>query len=370
MSAKDKFSSPLAPNDLPRILILTPSSEPGGTQRNIELLCRNISASQYNICVVTNFGSGELSKRVQKTEHNAQEFRCFSKPLEYSRLKQFTAKFQPHLIHSFLLRANWLASRLRLSRTELPWIAAERTMDLTRPFWKARVNARLLSKASRVHAVSQPVKDILISRDKLPSDQIKVVPGGFEPQPQSSHVPTVISTLEHPRFACLSQLRREKNVQLALESFRRFRKFHNRGSLTLIGSGSEESFLRNMASRSSLQDHVHFLGAHTNGREYLSQFDCVVIPSSEEAFPNTMLEAWASQVPVVSTDTEGAIAMAGSPSGALLVPPAKLSDAMLDISSSEELSDELIRIGSERLKKFKIETAVKKVMAEWAELIF
>ena len=77
--------------------------------------------------------------------------------------------------------------------------------------------------------------------------------------------------------------------------------------LTIAGSGPEENRLRDLAVSLGLDDHVHFAG-RLERDEMAAMYrsaDVMLNPSLADNMPNSLLEAWASGVPVVSTNVGG-----------------------------------------------------------------
>lgn len=329
-----------------RIFIITPSSKLGGAERNIALLADHMPRDRYLLSLATAFGTGDLLRHFRERGLDAREF-------PYSRtlgLFREVERARPELIHSFLLRGNWIASALKRRFPDIPWIASERGLDVTRPPWKARTNRFFLKSADLVLAVSDPVRSILITRDKLPPEKVEVLHGGIPP----AEAPLPLSAewdLPRPRLVTLALLRPEKNVELAIEAFHRL----GRGSLTVIGDGPEREKLERLGPD------VHFAGNLLEGRRLLSHFDLLIIPSKEEGFPNVMLEAWQAGIPVVSTDTGGARYISGPGDAALLASendlPRKVSELVSDPAAMNEYSAR----GMERVKDFSIDRVINRL---------
>lgn len=77
--------------------------------------------------------------------------------------------------------------------------------------------------------------------------------------------------------------------------------------LLVIGSGEQEAFLQQTASRLKLSDRVRFIGfiAHADLPPYLWASDIFVRPSRSEGMGNSFIEAFAAGLPVIATRAGG-----------------------------------------------------------------
>lgn len=93
--------------------------------------------------------------------------------------------------------------------------------------------------------------------------------------------------------------------------------------LTIAGSGPEEGALRALVAELGLQDAVHFAGIldRAGVAALYQQADLLLNPSLADNMPNSVLEAMASGVPVVSTAVGGVPYMLRDGETGLLVPP-------------------------------------------------
>jgi len=73
----------------------------------------------------------------------------------------------------------------------------------------------------------------------------------------------------------------------------------------LIGGGSLEPELVARVAAGRLANRVAFLGEAPNAAAYIRQFDVLALPSRHEGLPLVLLEAAASEVPVVAFDVGG-----------------------------------------------------------------
>lgn len=73
----------------------------------------------------------------------------------------------------------------------------------------------------------------------------------------------------------------------------------------LIGDGDEKSNIENMAFENACSESINFLGALSNARNYIDGFDYLLLCSSNEGLPITILEALEKKTPVIATNVGG-----------------------------------------------------------------
>jgi glycosyltransferase involved in cell wall biosynthesis len=82
-------------------------------------------------------------------------------------------------------------------------------------------------------------------------------------------------------------------------------KLSDKYHLTIIGSGTEEKKLKELAIELSVHEKVTFLGFQSNPYKYMARADVMLLSSQYEGFPNVILESNACGVPVIAFDCPG-----------------------------------------------------------------
>lgn len=97
------------------------------------------------------------------------------------------------------------------------------------------------------------------------------------------------------------------DVATAIRAFCRLKEHFSQAELTVAGTGKESQPLRNLTTELGISAQVHFTGSVDRPRmvELYRQTDLLLNPSLEDNAPNSLLEAMATGVPVVSTDAGG-----------------------------------------------------------------
>ncbi len=127
--------------------------------------------------------------------------------------------------------------------------------------------------------------------------------------------------------------------------------------LTIAGSGPEERRLRELAAELGLRETIRFAGRldrDAMAALYRSA-DIVLNPSLADNMPNSVLEALASGVPVVSTNVGGVPYILQDKVTALLVPPADpvaMAAACLQILKSDDLWQRLSAAGLTEVQRY------------------
>ena len=112
------------------------------------------------------------------------------------------------------------------------------------------------------------------------------------------------------------------NVEMALRAFEIVKQQFPDARLDVVGGGSQEDSLKNWVAEHRL-DGIAFHGAvvHERMPEFLDQADVLLNPTLVDNLPISLLEAFASGVPVITTNVGGIPDLVGETGAALLVDP-------------------------------------------------
>ncbi len=147
------------------------------------------------------------------------------------------------------------------------------------------------------------------------------------------------------------------DLPTALRAFALLRHRLPCARLTLAGSGPEELALRRLAGELGLADAVVFTGRIENARmpALLAQADLLLNPSTVDNMPISILEAFASGMPVVSTDAGGIPDLVNDGVEGLLVPvgdPAAMAAAALRVLTDPALAARLRAAGLDAAQQY------------------
>ncbi|WP_413701775.1 glycosyltransferase [Psychromonas sp. KJ10-10] len=104
-------------------------------------------------------------------------------------------------------------------------------------------------------------------------------------------------------IGCSGRLEKVKGQAILIEALA---KLPNDTHLALAGSGSMEEKLKQLVSEPGLQKRVHFLGHIDSMPEFYQALDVFCLPSLNEGFPLSPLEAQACDIATLVTDVGGA----------------------------------------------------------------
>jgi glycosyltransferase involved in cell wall biosynthesis len=231
-----------------------------------------------------------------------------------------------------------LARRLRFADVVHVFSAAY-TSFLLAPWPAVRV-ARLLGKPVLLNYRSGEAPDHLarspLARRTLRGADLNVVPSRFLRDVfarfaiDATVIPNVVETDRFafrqrsrigPRLISTRNLEPLYNVACTLRAFRLVQDRYPDATLTLVGAGSDERQLRRLAGDLRLEG-VAFAGRiqqHDIARCY-AEADIYVQTPDVDNMPSSILEAWSSGLPVVSTEAGGVPAIVTSGSDGLLAP--------------------------------------------------
>ena len=157
-------------------------------------------------------------------------------------------------------------------------------------------------------AVAEPHGRYLAAHEGCPAEKIRVIPNGvdverFHPRWPNRALQARIGawSAETPVAGIVAALRPEKNHEMFLYVAALVRLKLPAARFLVVGDGPQRAKLEALANSLGIAEAVRFLGTRSDVPELLSLMDVVVLSSHMEANPICLLEAMASEKPVVAT---------------------------------------------------------------------
>jgi glycosyltransferase involved in cell wall biosynthesis len=195
----------------------------------------------------------------------------------------------------------------------LPTIAVEQLVLPARRR-RGRLVTRAMAAPLAGHvAVGRASADDLRDQFGIPRDSITVVHNGVPDDVQLE--PT--SFPMRPVVGCAARFEDQKRIDLLLQAAARLPAVH----IVLVGDGSRRVALEQLATSLGIDERLTITGWKPDARRDIAGFDVFVLPSRDEAFPLTIVEAMLSSTPVVATDVGSVREAVIDGETGLLVPP-------------------------------------------------
>ncbi len=158
-------------------------------------------------------------------------------------------------------------------------------------------------KADRVVVMSNYAVDDMYQNFKLPLKKMVKIPNPVLP-PEQYETDTSWKYGNKVVIA-VGRLASEKQQDRIIKAFSYVAAHEPETRLVILGTGPKEKYLKMVRKNYHLEERVLFEGLRNNVSYYLKNSRVFVMASLVEGFPNSMLEAMACGVPVITSDTPG-----------------------------------------------------------------
>lgn len=251
----------------------------------------------------------------------------------------------------------------------LPVLVAERTdpgMHRLPRIWRWLRRAAY-PWSSSVVAQTESVR--LRMQDIVPATRIVVVPNMLVISHHMICGSQKRSEVSQRVILAAGRLSWEKGFDLLIRAFALSKNAMAGWCLTICGEGDQRAKLEGLAVELGITDSVLFVGEVRKIEEYYLRADIFVLSSRYEGFPNSLIEAMAFGLPVISFNCEsGPAEIIRNGIDGILVPPgdvAVLSAVMVDLANSPEKRRELGGNAIAVRERYSIEA----VMQHWCDLL-
>ena len=322
-----------------KILLFLPNLGGGGTERAVVNLSKEFLRRGIEVKLVTLEPTVDL-------ETDPDGVVCLGVPKSTLRVKRplywyesvrrlvrLTKREQPQALVSFLTGPNYMAGIARLFFRGPRLILSERTVvsDYLKGWvWRfVKVSMRLVYRiadgiivnsgaiASDLEALGVRGRRIVVIPN--PADLEEIVRLSEEPLGELE------SFFRGPVICAAGRLEEDKGYPYLLGALQ---LLGDDVRLVILGKGSQERELKQMAARLGVEDRVLFAGFRTNPYNVISRSDVFVLSSLWEGLPNVLIESLAVGTPIVASDCSSGVREVLDQGKFGVIVPSRDSDAL------------------------------------------
>lgn len=292
-----------------KILHLNAGNETGGGMHHILALLQAFDREQFILGVLER---GELLQRADAAEiqtvHFANSTRL-SIPL-IGKIKHYIKQNKINVVHTHGPRANVYANILR-KFVAFQWIVTVHSNPLHDFMGKGmygnllcKLNINAIKHANKLIIISEPLRNCLIDSGVHSGKIITALNGiDFRKKDGKSHHKTDFGFSEDDFiFLMVARLEHVKGHHIAFEAFSKLISKKRKCHIVLLGEGTLQDSLKQLAVKLGIADRVHFMGHRNDVESFYQMADITMLTSFSEGFPLVLLESARARTPVIATD--------------------------------------------------------------------
>ena len=292
-----------------RVMFLLTSMPIGGAETLLVNLVRRVDRQRIEPLV------GCLKQRDALGEILENEIPIFDQLLKHKydiavmgRLRQLFLSQEIDAVVTVGAGDNMFWGRLAARRAGVPVILSA-LHSTGWPDGVGRLNRILTGITDGFIAVAKQHAEYQVNEEKFPEKKVFLIPNGIDTErfvfdetsrDQWRHKTGISPKV--PVVGIVAALRPEKNHELFLDTAKRVSTLLPDARFVIVGEGSEDKRIRQLAKETGIGERFHFLGSTQDVPGVLSMLDLFALTSHNEASPVSIMESLSCQCPVVATD--------------------------------------------------------------------
>lgn len=297
-----------------RVALVITELNVGGAERCLTQLAIGLDRARFDPLVIVIAPrplpeQQSLLKRLEAADVPVRFLNASSKWLVLiaaRRLRKTLIAFEPDVVQSFLFHADVLVRIIRRGTRHKACLGF-RVADPSRR--RQRLERWAAQPATAVVCVSEAVRDYARDEVRIAPEKLVVIPNSIDVDKQCDAVPFDLMALGLPAsrraILCVGRLHPQKGLDWLLAAMPAVFERLSTHDLLVVGGGPDATQLQAQTRQLGIAERVHFLGWRGDVPRLMAAASLLVLPSRWEGMPNVVLEAMATGLPVVATDTHG-----------------------------------------------------------------
>jgi glycosyltransferase involved in cell wall biosynthesis len=347
----------------------------GGAEMMLYRLLERLDREKYDphVVILLNL-DGPLRKRIEDLRISVRSVGFRSKYDFHALWKLFKIikTIKPDILHTQLFASD-IIGRIMGKYLKVPVIITSIRNSYYGGFWRDKMIQWTERFTDRTTIVSREAAKQFSERKVIPQEKLRVIYNGIDVD--KYHHQANREDKKHKRLSiglpvngflllCVGSLTRQKGYPDLFQAFQMLLPSDCNLYLVVVGSGPMEGYIKQIVADRKLLDRVFLLGQCDKVPEIMAAADIFVLASLWEGLPGVVMEAMASQLPLVATAVGGTPELVVENETAYLVEPGQpeqLASALHKmIALPEETRQRMGKAGRVRITKhFNVDNMVK-----------
>ena len=339
-----------------RVVEVMATGTNGGAQEHVFNLVNRLDHDLYDVSIV----SLSPGSAVRKLERAGFDVTVIDEPddvIATATLAAHLADVRPDVVHNHMFRAEVVGTKasvaLATAGHRRPWVISTVHSSRVRSAEDQEQLRRITPLMDRLIVVSKAIDRKVVDEGRLGAERVLVY-NGVDLDRLDHQEPCCTLHEEYgmepgaPVVGVVGRLELEKGHPTLLEAWPLVLDAVPGAYLLIVGEGSRQDALRQIAREQGIERHVIFTGRRDDIPAVTAALDVAVLPSYREAQGLTILEAMAMSRPVVASNVGGIPEMVEDGVTGLLVPPhdpRALAGAIGRLLTDHPFADTLARAG-------------------------
>jgi glycosyltransferase involved in cell wall biosynthesis len=362
-----------------KICIITPNFLPktGGTEIQTYHLAKKLISKGHDVFVITKRANikdkeRELIDGIKTIRININKVPILGQLSFYLGCLNEVKRIKPDVLHEQLISG---ASVFINKFIKIPFLVWTRGNDINsvEKLYRMFVLPKSLKKANIVVSQTSVAKKEILKVSKR--HDVDVIPNFIlEELYPEKEIKLDYYNKNDFVISTLCRLDKEKGVQDVLRAIKRIKDSDEISNLKyiILGDGAYRKELENLSKDLGL-DNVFFLGKtkQKDALEILKSTDAFVFPSYSEGFPNVLLEAMMSSLPIITADFDGVNDIITNYENGLIFEKKNseaLSKQIQELYSNKKLREDIVTNNNNKLEDYREDIIVEKVEKLYDEL--
>ncbi|WP_287243158.1 MULTISPECIES: glycosyltransferase [unclassified Okeania] len=351
-----------------------------GVTRVIERWIPHFAPEKFQFCVCS-LRSPEISGEIFEKQGTPIYFLSKGKfdPTTLTSLLKLIKQEKPNILHlhgygaaNFGRLASWL--------TGIPNIVHEHAVFPNQPLYQTIADTLLSPLTTKGIAVSEPVREFMISQRKIQPKKLETVIIGLPlaefQAPKPDQIKVVRQELgilpDEQVITTVGRLDTQKGQIYLLKAASSILRDFPKTRFLIVGDGPDMSMLQSYAEQEGISKQVIFTGFRKDVPALLTLSDVIAMPSLWEGFPLTLLEAVNMKKPVVGTPAPGIPDVISDWETGFIVPfknSEMLAEKIIELLKDMELVQMMGDKAWEVCQNYDISNSVQRLATIYADLL-
>lgn len=358
-----------------KIMLVIPRMTNGGAERVMATLANELSQRNYSVRIITltsdeSFYALSPDVEIYSANYQIEKYNIWRRNADIIMngvksigfLYKQTKNWNPDTMIAFLTPTIILSVIMKIVFSKIQLIVSERNEPRRR-----NLPTRIITK------YLYPIADYIVCQSKevatffpqYAQSKIKVIENPINEEA----LPDTLPTERRKAIVGVGRLFEQKNFSLLIDSFSEVTNLFPEYELEIYGEGPLRKVLQKKIESLGLEDKIELMGVKKNVMRYVADAELFVMSSNYEGFPNALVEAMASGLPVISTDFSTGVAreIVKKENGLLVsVNDRKALNNAIKTLLSDDKKREQMRKNNLYIRD---KLSVKKVTDKWEEIL-